>query len=195
MKSFKSYIDIDLLKNVAIFAIIYNLLFNVQIIYFLYWNSNKTIIHNLMNLIYYFSYIYSGVYILFLGLAISSLINYCGIFLLFFSSMISSFYFYQNRIQPSYKNIKNFLEGNFINMFFDIGNLGLGFYLWLVFCLAILFYLVKRFKIKSADTYFMKIISLICLTIAIYNIAAPSSSSIYNSNPLHFLYILFLYYS
>ena len=195
MKSFKSYVDIGLLKNVTIFAMVYNLLFNIQIIYVLYWNVNESIFHNLMNMIYYFGYIYLGVYILFLGLAISSLINYFGIFFLFLSTIISSFYFYINKIQPSYQAIRNFLQSNFINMFFDIGNVGLAFYLWLIFCLTILVYLVKRLKVKSSDTYSMKIISLICLLITIYNISSPSSTLIYNANPLHFLYSLFLYYA
>lgn len=194
MKSIKTFFDINLLKNIAIFALIYHLLFNTQLIYITYWSKNETISSNVINCAYYFFYTYIFSYIVFIGIAISRLINFWGTFLLFCSSAISSYYFYSTHNYPSYQTIATFLNGNIIDMIFDIGSVGLLFYFWIIFSLGVLVYSIIYFKIQSADTYFMKLLSMICILITLYNTVYPHSVILYIANPLNYLSSLLKYY-
>jgi hypothetical protein len=194
MKSIESLIDIDLIKNAIIFSAIYQLLFNTQSTYNIYWDGNVNLINNFISFTRYFIYSYIAVFVIFMGISISNITNMVGIPFLFFSGSISSYYFYMFSSYPSYRVVANFLRSDIIGAFFDVSKVGLLFYLWLVFCSAILFFSVKHFKLKSANTYSMKIFSLFFLLVSIYNIVSPQYIVTYNANPLNYLNSIFIYY-
>ncbi len=194
MKYLKSLIDIELLKNVAVFAIIYHILFNSQIIYTLYWDHNIIMVKNIFRCAYYFTYIYLGVYVIFLGLAISGIVSLVGILFLFISSSFTAYYFYIYKALPSSDIIRGFLSQDIINLALDQYNLGLLFYLWVIFCFSIIVYSIKYFKLKYSNNYSAKIISLISILVTIYNIVHPQNIIIYMSNPINYLNGIFQYY-
>jgi hypothetical protein len=195
MKSFLSLFDLELLKNVAIFSLIYQILFNIQLLYYFFWNSNISVTNNLINSGYYFLYSFIGVYVLFLGLAISRIVNFFSIIFLFISGAISSYYFYTTKTEASYLIVGQLLNSHIINLLFDINFVGIYFYIWLVISFGALFCTIKIFGLKVSETYFMKAISFICLIIAAFNIVHPAMLEIYNSNPFNYLNSIFLHYT
>jgi hypothetical protein len=194
MKSIESLVDLELIKNAVIFSVIYHVLFNTYSTYYVYWDSNLSFSNNVINFCRYSLYSYVAVFVAFMGIAIANITNMVGIPFLFFSGSISSYYFYMFGTYPNYKIVEKFLSSDIISTFFDVNKVGLLFYLWLVFCSAVLFFSVKYFKLRSANTYSMKIFALFFFLVSIYNIVSPKYIIIYNANPLNYLNSIFIYY-
>lgn len=192
-KSLQQQIDFELIKISLVFATLFCLLFNIPVfvLKFRYLNhlANTSYFLLITELTKDFIYLYTILFILFLGITVSRILFHILSVFLFFTGSIASYYlFFFNIVGTKSK----------IGAVFDLDNIiaaiTIKLILWIIFSVAICIYAIHHFKIKSTDLFPTRVLSALCLLFIIYNLIAPQFSVIKLYFPTQYLHSSYVYF-
>jgi len=192
LKLIKKHLDSKLIKLSLALSLIYLLLFNSVIFIHKFRYYNVTFVKAILELSKDFIYVYFSCFIIFFGLTIQRLVFIIGTIFLFITGSIASYYLYLFKISPSQQMITSFFATNFSEVY-EITSLKL--IIWIIFSLSIAIYTMKHFSVLDSKLFITKLISAICLFIAINNVLSPQFKMLQGYFPIQYLHNTYLFLS
>ena len=192
-KSLQQQIDFELIKISLIFAALFCLLFNIPVfmLKFRYLNhlANSSYFLLIAALVKDFIYLYTILFILFLGITVSRMLFHISSVFLFLTGSIASYLLFFFNIVGTKSRI---------GAVFDLDNIiaaiSIKLILWIIFSVAICIYSIHHFKMKSTDLFLTRILSALCLLFIVYNLISPQFSVIKLYFPTQYLHSSYLYF-
>lgn len=172
-------------------AFIYCLLFNSPIFFFKFTYYKATFFKAFLELGKDFIYIYLLSFIFFFGLAIQRTVFIAGSVFLFLSGALASYYLFFFKISPSLEIMKAFFASEF-NETYEL--LSTRLIIWLIFSIFVCIYTIKHFGINTTNLFISKILSAICLLLALNAVIAPPYKVFKGYFPVQYLHNSYLYF-
>lgn len=191
LKFIQSQLDVNLIKASLIFAFIYCLLFNTSIVIYKFGYYQVTLVEALLEFAKQFLYTYITLFIFFFGLTIHRLIFIFGTIFLFITGALASYYLFFFGVIPSAKLMPAIFGTNYNEVIEIISPRVI---VWVIFSISICVYCIKYFKIHTTKIFVTKILSAICLLLAINNIIFPSFKNLKTYFPLQYLHGAYIYF-
>lgn len=193
-RSIQQQIDFDLIKISLIFAGLFLILFNIPVFMLKFRYLNHLATTSTFSLITSlgkdFIYLYTMLFLLFLGLTVSHILFYIASIFLFATGSIASYnLFFFNFVATKSKIARAFDIENIIDA------MTLKLVLWMIFSIAVCIYSIIHFKIKTTDLFLTRILSAICLLFIIFNLISPQFSVIKVYFPTQYLHSSYLYFT
>ena len=179
----KSILDVELIKRISIFALAYALLFNLFPAIELSLRKDTNLIDNFYNVVYCFANMYMFTFIIFFGITVNIIAHYLLVMIFFIIGAITNYHLYLQKYFITSEVIKKFNKTDPRNLYL----LDLEIILLSVFIITIALYSIRHFKIDTSHGYPMKILSLLCFLLMIYNIIYPYNIIVRHTNPILFL--------
>lgn len=187
----QKHLDSKLIKLSLVFAFIYFIFFNSVVSCYKFSYYKVTFLRAILELSKDFLYIYFTCFIIFFGLTIHRLVFIIGTIFLFITGAIASYYLYFFRISPTKEMIGSFFSTDF-NEVYEIVSIKL--IVWLAFSLFSCLYTIKHFSILDSKLFATKLLSAICLLIAVNNIITPQFKLLNSYFPIQYLHNTYLYF-
>ncbi|NRB11038.1 MAG: hypothetical protein HRU35_05465 [Rickettsiaceae bacterium] len=190
LKFIQKQLDIKLIKNCLVFALVYYLFFNSSIVIHKFNYAKTSNLQTLYLLTTEFIYIYLVLFIIFLGLAVHRTVFIVGTLFLFATGAIASYYLFFYKTIITAKYIKYTYLGS--NKLFEMFDLRL--IIWIIFSIIICFFTIKRFQINTTKSFITRILSAICLLLFLNNIISPQFKVIRVYFPTQYLHSCYVYF-
>ncbi len=188
---FKKHLDINLIKISSLFALIHCLLFNSVVYLNKFHYISSGIVSAILEIVKDFAYDLTILFVMFFGLTIYRLLFISGSLLLFITGALASYYLFFFSISPTPSLMPSIYGTNLteINELVSARML-----VWVIFSISICVYTINHFKIQISKLYFNKLLSSICLVIAISNIISPKFSYMKTSFPIQYFHNSYEYF-
>lgn len=178
-------LDYPIIKRVAIFALIYNLLFNSAVIIYKFDYYKVNAIRAYLELTKDFIYIYITLFIIFFGISINRIFFAVITIILFISGGITSYYLYFFKIVPTQETMIGIFNSNIHEIHEFIG---IKLILWLLINVIIVIYMIRYLGFTNFQSRFAKIISISCLLLSIHAVISPKYKVLSNYFPIQYLH-------
>ncbi|WP_341756891.1 MULTISPECIES: phosphoethanolamine transferase [unclassified Candidatus Tisiphia] len=188
----QKHLDSRLIKLSLVFALIYFIFFNSVVSCYKFNYYKITFLKAILELSKDFLYIYFTCFIIFFGLTIHRLVFIIGAIFLFITGAIASYYLYFFKISPTKEMISSFFSTDF-NEVYEIVSIRL--IIWLAFSLFSCLYTIKHFSMLDSKLFVTKLLSAVCLLIAVNNIITPQFKLLNSYFPMQYLHNTYLYFS
>ncbi len=188
----QKHIDSKLIKLSLVFALIYFIFFNSVVSCYKFSYYKVTFLKAILELSKEFIYIYFTCFIIFFGLTIHRLVFIIGTIFLFITGAVASYYLYFFKISPTKEMMGSFFSTD-LNELYEIVSIRL--IIWLVFSLFSCVYTMKHFATLNSKLFVTKLLSAICLLIAVNNIITPQFKVLDSYFPIQYLHNTYLYFS
>lgn len=187
----KNLVDFKTLKNALIFALIYSLLFNSAVILHKYQYLQASFLNAIAELLKQYIYSYIALFVIFLGLALYRSLFIFGSIFLFLTGAVSSYYLFYLGVAPTEKMMPAIYgaEANEISELISVKLI-----IWLSSILIIFFLAIKQFSPQTPKGFVAKIISVICLFLAINNVISPEFRVLKTFFPIQYLHNSYVYF-
>lgn len=191
LKLIKKYLDFQLINISLAFAIVFFLFFNSAVLIYKFDYYKGTYLKAIWELSKDFIYIYLYTTIIFFGLTVHRIVFKLGTIFLFITGAIASYFLYFLNISPTKEVMRSVLSTN-PSEIYEIITIKL--VIWLLFSLLTCVYMLKHFAVTSSKLLATRLLSAVCLLIAINNIITPQFKVLVNYFPIQYLHNSYLYF-
>lgn len=191
-KLIKKYLDIELINVSLVFAIVFFLFFNSAVVIDKFDYSQETHFKTILELSKDFIYIYLYTFIIFFGLTTHRVAFALGSVFLFVTGAIASYFLYFLQITPTQEVVGNVISASFSEVY---AAFTVKLIIWLIFSLLTCMYMLKHFAIKNSKFFATRLLSAVCLLIAVNNIITPQFIVLKDYFPIQYLHNSYLYFT
>ena len=191
IKSIQKQLDISLVSTALTFALIYCLMFNTSVVLYKYEYYQVSFVSAVFELLKQFIYTYIATFIFFFGLAIHRLIFIIGSIFLFFTGAIASYYLFYLGVAPTEKMMPA-IYGTEISEISEL--ISTRVIIWIIFSLSICIFGIKHFNPQTTKSFFSRMLTALCLFVAINNIISPQFKILKSYFPLQYLHNSYVYF-
>ena len=191
IKSIQKQLDVSLVSTALTFALIYCLMFNTSVVLYKYEYYQVSFVSAVFELLKQFIYTYIATFIFFFGLAIHRLIFIIGSIFLFFTGAIASYYLFYLGVAPTEKMMPA-IYGTEISEISEL--ISTRVIIWIIFSLSICIFGIKHFNPQTTKSFFSKMLTALCLFVAINNIISPQFKILKSYFPLQYLHNSYVYF-
>jgi glucan phosphoethanolaminetransferase (alkaline phosphatase superfamily) len=185
------YINKEVIKISAIFALAYCIMFNSAILFHKFEYYQSVILIAIPELLKEFLYNFIILFIFFLGLSIHRYIFIIGSLFLFVTGAIASYYLYFLGVSPSLSVMQAILNTNYVEA---TELISLKLIAWCSLSVCICIYCIRRYVPSNSLKIPTRIITFICMVVVISNIISPKYSFLKFSFPFQYLHNSYLLY-
>lgn len=191
IKSIQKQLDVSLVSTALTFALIYFLMFNTSVVLYKYEYYQVSFVSAVFELLKQFIYTYIATFIFFFGLAIHRLIFIIGSIFLFFTGAIASYYLFYLGVAPTEKMMPA-IYGTEISEISEL--ISTRVIIWIIFSLSICIFGIKHFNPQTTKSFFSRMLTALCLFVAINNIISPQFKILKSYFPLQYLHNSYVYF-
>jgi glucan phosphoethanolaminetransferase (alkaline phosphatase superfamily) len=191
IKSIQKQLDVSLVSTALTFALIYCLMFNTSVVLYKYEYYQVSFVSAVFELLKQFIYTYIATFIFFFGLAIHRLIFIIGSIFLFFTGAIASYYLFYLGVAPTEKMMPA-IYGTEISEISEL--ISTRVIIWIIFSLSICIFGIKHFNPQTTKSFFSRMLTALCLFVAINNIISPQFKILKSYFPLQYLHNSYVYF-
>ena len=191
IKSIQKQLDVSLVSTALTFALIYCLMFNTSVVLYKYEYYQVSFVSAVFELLKQFIYTYIATFIFFFGLAIHCLIFIIGSIFLFFTGAIASYYLFYLGVAPTEKMMPA-IYGTEISEISEL--ISTRVIIWIIFSLSICIFGIKHFNPQTTKSFFSRMLTALCLFVAINNIISPQFKILKSYFPLQYLHNSYVYF-
>jgi glucan phosphoethanolaminetransferase (alkaline phosphatase superfamily) len=191
IKSIQKQLDVSLVSTALTFALIYCLMFNTSVVLYKYEYYQVSFVSAVFELLKQFIYTYIATFIFFFGLAIHRLIFIIGSIFLFFTGAIASYYLFYLGVAPTEKMMPA-IYGTEISEISEL--ISTRVIIWIIFSLSICIFGIKHFNPQTTKSFFSRMLTALCLFVAINNIISPQFKILKSYSPLQYLHNSYVYF-
>ncbi len=191
IKSIQKQLDISLVSTALTFALIYCFMFNTSVVLYKYEYYQVSFVSAVFELLKQFIYTYIATFIFFFGLAIHRLIFIIGSIFLFFTGAIASYYLFYLGVAPTEKMMPA-IYGTEISEISEL--ISTRVIIWIIFSLSICIFGIKHFNPQTTKSFFSRMLTALCLFVAINNIISPQFKILKSYFPLQYLHNSYVYF-
>ena len=185
IKSIQKQLDVSLVSTALTFALIYCLMFNTSVVLYKYEYYQVSFVSAVFELLKQFIYTHIATFIFFFGLAIHRLIFIIGSIFLFFTGAIASYYLFYLGVAPTEKMMPA-IYGTEISEISEL--ISTRVIIWIIFSLSICIFGIKHFNPQTTKSFFSRMLTALCLFVAINNIISPQFKILKSYFPLQYLH-------
>ena len=191
IKSIQKQLDVSLVSTALTFALIYCLMFNTSVVLYKYEYYQVSFVSAVFELLKQFIYTYIATFIFFFGLAIHRLIFIIGSIFLFFTGAIASYYLFYLGVAPTEKMMPA-IYGTEISEISEL--ISTRVIIWIIFSLSICIFGIKHFNPQTTKSFFSRMLTALCLFVAINNIISPQFKILKSYFPIQYLHNSYVYF-
>lgn len=191
IKFIQKQLDVTLVRTALIFALIYCLMFNTSVVLHKYEYYQASFTSAIFELLKQFIYTYITTFIFFFALAIHRLIFIIGSLFLFLTGALASYYLFYLGVAPTEKMMPA-IYGTQISEVSEL--ISMKIVTWIVFSLLICVFGIKHFNPQSPKGFLSKVLTALCLFLAVNNIISPTFKILKSYFPVQYLHNSYVYF-
>jgi glucan phosphoethanolaminetransferase (alkaline phosphatase superfamily) len=191
IKFIKKQLDVQLIKTALVFALIYCVMFNTSVILHKYQYYEVSFFTAIFELLKQFIYVYIATFVFFLGLSIHRLVFIIGSVFLFFTGALSSYYLFYFGISPTLEMMPA-IYGTQTSEVSELASARI--IIWIIFSLSICIFSIKHFKPETTKSFLARILTALCLFLAINTVISPYFRVLKVYFPVQYLHNSYVYF-
>ena len=186
----QKYLDKEVVKISAIFALIYCLMFNSAIFVYKFEYYQANILTGVLELVKDFLYNFIALFLFFFGLGFYRYIFVIGALLLFITGAAASYYLFFLGVPPSLA-IMPAIFGTHQTEAMELISLRLVF--WCIFSCIVCIYCMWRYMPPMSLKLLTRILTFICLIFVLSNVVKPKYSFLRSYFPFQYLHNAYIF--